>query len=55
MAELLLDSWTIHSYYVPVNKRRDEDWLPVTREERVHYLATTKDESNKRLSSPEQS
>jgi len=39
----------LKTYYVLVNKRRDKIWLSMTREERVHYLATTKDEGNRRL------
>ncbi|KAG6012368.1 hypothetical protein E4U43_007826 [Claviceps pusilla] len=39
----------LKAYYVLVNKRRDKIWLSMTREERVHYLATTKDEGNRRL------
>ncbi|KAG5951734.1 hypothetical protein E4U53_002383 [Claviceps sorghi] len=39
----------LKAYYVLVNKRRDRIWLSMTRGERVHYLATTKDEGNKRL------
>lgn len=37
------------TYYVYRNKQRDEIWASMTREERVHYLRTTKDEGNKRL------
>ncbi|KFG87251.1 phthalate transporter [Metarhizium anisopliae] len=39
----------IKAYYVLVNERRDKIWLSMTREERVHYLNTTKDEGSKRL------
>lgn len=37
------------SYYVWRNKSRDKKWSAMTAEERLHYLATTKDEGNKRL------
>ncbi|KAL1310640.1 hypothetical protein AAFC00_000908 [Neodothiora populina] len=36
-------------YYVRRNKKRDEVWNKMTREERVEYLANTTDEGNKRL------
>ena len=36
-------------YYTKVNERRDKIWNSWTREERLRYLATTKDEGNKRL------
>ena len=36
-------------YYVTRNKRRDRIWNSMTREERIHYLATTEDKGNKRL------
>jgi MFS family permease len=39
----------IKAYYLVVNQRRDKIWLSMTREERVHYLNTTKDEGSKRL------
>lgn len=39
----------IKAYYMLVNKRRDKIWLSMTREERVHYLNTTKDSGSKRL------
>lgn len=39
----------IKIYYVHKNNKRDEIWFSMTREERVEYLATTKDEGNKRL------
>ncbi|KAG5981306.1 hypothetical protein E4U55_003083 [Claviceps digitariae] len=39
----------LKTYYVLVNKRRDKIWLSMTREERAHYLATTKDKGNGRL------
>lgn len=37
------------TYYVWTNNRRDVVWNAMTREERVNYLATTKDKGNKRL------
>lgn len=36
-------------YYVYRNKRRDTIWDAMTQEEKLHYLATTTDEGNKRL------
>ncbi|KAI4743177.1 hypothetical protein E4T50_06466 [Aureobasidium sp. EXF-12298] len=36
-------------FYVMVNKRRDEKWNAMTKEQKEHYLATTSDEGNKRL------
>ncbi|CEJ92646.1 Putative Phthalate transporter [[Torrubiella] hemipterigena] len=36
-------------YYVWRNNTRDKVWMSMSREERVHYLETTKDEGNKRL------
>jgi hypothetical protein len=36
-------------YYVWRNKSRSKKWDAMTEDERVHYLATTKDEGNKRL------
>ncbi|KAG8410864.1 hypothetical protein J3458_016619 [Metarhizium acridum] len=39
----------VKAYYVLVNQRRDKIWSSMTREERVHYLNTTKDEGSKRL------
>ena len=36
-------------YYVSRNNQRDKIWLAMTREQRVEYLETTKDEGNKRL------
>ncbi|EXJ83046.1 hypothetical protein A1O3_06863 [Capronia epimyces CBS 606.96] len=36
-------------YYVVQNNRRDRIWESMTREQRVHYLATTADQGNKRL------
>ncbi|KAE9363291.1 MFS general substrate transporter [Stipitochalara longipes BDJ] len=37
------------AYYVWRNKTRSQKWDAMTEEERVHYLATTTDEGNKRL------
>nr|OQO16933.1 hypothetical protein B0A51_13851 [Rachicladosporium sp. CCFEE 5018]OQO27164.1 hypothetical protein B0A51_05159 [Rachicladosporium sp. CCFEE 5018] len=36
-------------FYVTINKRRAAKWDAMTKEEREHYLTTTKDEGNKRL------
>lgn len=36
-------------YYVGRNKQRDTKWGAMTEEERLEYLATTKDKGNKRL------
>jgi hypothetical protein len=36
-------------YYVWRNKTRDTKWNAMTEVERLHYLATTTDEGNKRL------
>jgi hypothetical protein len=36
-------------YYVLRNKNRDKKWNAMTEDERLHYLATTTDEGNKRL------
>jgi hypothetical protein len=36
-------------YYVWRNSQRDKKWNAMTEEERLHYLATTKDQGNKRL------
>lgn len=36
-------------YYVWRNKSRDRIWNAMTREEQIHYRATTKDKGNKRL------
>ncbi|KAK4655427.1 hypothetical protein QC762_302450 [Podospora pseudocomata] len=36
-------------YYVWKNKSRDKKWAAMTEEQRLDYLATTKDEGNKRL------
>lgn len=37
------------AYYVWRNKTRDTKWNSMTDEQRLEYLATTKDEGNKRL------
>lgn len=37
------------AYYVHKNNKRDKIWNAMSREERVQYLATTKDKGNKRL------
>ncbi|KAI1840048.1 hypothetical protein JX266_013739 [Neoarthrinium moseri] len=37
------------AYYVSRNKQRDRKWDAMTDQERLHYLATTTDEGNKRL------
>ncbi|KAK6423767.1 hypothetical protein LTR95_016473 [Oleoguttula sp. CCFEE 5521] len=34
-------------FYVTINKRRAAEWDAMTKEEREHYLTTTKDEGNK--------
>ena len=39
----------VKAYYVSRNKQRDTKWNSMTPEERVHYIATTTDEGNKRL------
>ncbi|KAJ0358573.1 hypothetical protein COL154_009079 [Colletotrichum chrysophilum] len=39
----------VKAYYVYRNKRRDKIWDGMSEEQRVAYLATTKDEGNKRL------
>jgi hypothetical protein len=36
-------------YYVWRNKTRDAKWNAMTEEQRLEYIATTKDEGNKRL------
>ena len=36
-------------YYVWRNKSRANKWDAMTEDERLHYLATTRDEGNKRL------
>jgi hypothetical protein len=37
------------AYYEWRNKVRDDKWNSMTKEQRVHYLSTTKDKGNKRL------
>ncbi|KAF5497164.1 putative transporter [Colletotrichum siamense] len=39
----------VKAYYVYRNKRRDKIWDGMSEEQRLAYLATTKDEGNKRL------
>jgi hypothetical protein len=39
----------VKAYYVFRNKQRDTKWSAMTPEERLHYIATTTDEGNKRL------
>ncbi|KAL2173949.1 major facilitator superfamily domain-containing protein [Thermothelomyces heterothallicus CBS 202.75] len=39
----------VKAYYVLRNKQRDKKWNAMTPEERLHYLATTTDQGNKRL------
>ncbi|KAK4150769.1 major facilitator superfamily domain-containing protein [Chaetomidium leptoderma] len=39
----------VKGYYVFRNKRRDQKWNAMSHEERLHYLATTTDQGNKRL------
>ncbi|KAF6819179.1 transporter YIL166C-like protein 3 [Colletotrichum plurivorum] len=39
----------VKSYYAFRNKRRDRTWSGMSEEQRLTYLATTKDEGNKRL------
>ena len=43
--------WAIFmkTYYIWRNKKRDEVWDAMSREQKDHYLATTRDEGNKRL------
>ena len=36
-------------FYVRVNARRDKIWNAMDREQKEHYLSTTKDRGNKRL------
>lgn len=36
-------------YYIWRNKKRDEAWNALSREQKDHYLETTTDEGNKRL------
>lgn len=37
------------TYYVWRNTSRDKKWSAMTDDERMHYVANTKDEGNKRL------
>ena len=37
------------AYYTVQNNKRDEAWNAMSREERINYLATTKDKGNRRL------
>lgn len=39
----------VKAYYVARNKARDAIWASKTEDERLEYLATTKDEGSKRL------
>ncbi|KAK3389471.1 major facilitator superfamily domain-containing protein [Podospora didyma] len=39
----------VKAYYTIRNKRRDKKWNAMSTEERLEYLATTKDQGNKRL------
>ncbi|CAI7661381.1 unnamed protein product [Penicillium bialowiezense] len=39
----------IKAYYIRRNKKREETWDSMSAEQKDHYLATTKDEGNKRL------
>ncbi|KAK4234029.1 major facilitator superfamily domain-containing protein [Achaetomium macrosporum] len=39
----------VKAYYVLRNKAREKKWNALTTEERLHYLATTTDQGNKRL------
>lgn len=39
----------VKAYYIYRNKRRDKIWDGMSEEQRLAYLATTKDEGNKRL------
>lgn len=41
--------WLAKAWYVLRNKSRDKVWNAWTEEEKAHYLATTKDQGNKRL------
>ena len=36
-------------YYIWRNKKKEQAWSAMSREEKDNYLATTKDEGNKRL------
>jgi hypothetical protein len=37
------------AYYLFRNKQRENKWASMSEEERLHYLATTKDAGNQRL------
>ncbi len=37
------------AYYVFRNRQRDRKWNAMSEDERLEYLATTKDQGNKRL------
>jgi len=39
----------VKAYYSWRNKKREEKWASMTEEQRIEYLATTKDQGNKRL------
>lgn len=39
----------VKAYYVWRNKSRDKKWNAMSEEQKLEYLATTKDEGNKRL------
>jgi hypothetical protein len=39
----------IYFYYRGRNKSRERKWSAMSKEEQVNYLATTKDEGNRRL------
>jgi hypothetical protein len=41
--------WITKAYYVWRNKRRDAEWKELSRDEKMQYILTTKDEGNKRL------
>ncbi|KAL1406737.1 hypothetical protein Q8F55_006141 [Vanrija albida] len=41
--------WLAKAWYIWRNKSRDKIWNAWTEEEKAHYLATTKDQGNKRL------
>ncbi|KAL9052608.1 MAG: hypothetical protein Q9162_005298 [Coniocarpon cinnabarinum] len=54
IALLVLTAWNICAlvstkfFYVSVNSRRERVWNDMSKEEKEHYLATTKDEGNRR-------
>ncbi|KAL4895867.1 major facilitator superfamily domain-containing protein [Aspergillus ambiguus] len=39
----------IKAYYMLRNRQRDRKWMAMTEEQRIEYIATTKDEGNRRL------